>query len=560
MHYTVRAFIGGRDEKLDSICKTFCSMERTAYNLLRDDVGTSSSIKATLRARYSVKNARWIQSAVNQAKTVMASQEEGVAYRIEMYEKKIKNSKEGMKRLSNPMKVQGCERKLTRLQTRLDELKAQLVDRSYPKAVFGSRKLHHRLSIARGERRKELLAEWKERRSNHFFSVGQANQRGNGNTRLSYDGVTGSFQLGVRNWPGGSDFSKRLQVPEHWGDTLKKMIGRSESAKLGSSGALLEGSGGLPYSVRVIRSEGGYQVLVSFGLEEPLVQWSGRTAGIDINPEGIGCTIVSADGNLMTTRSLCDSRFITASVNKRKWLLENTVLRMLRWCRDTHGCNAIALEGLRFKGAYDFSSRTNFKLSNFMRRKMLQRIGLSALKMGVLSVEVDPAYSSKVAVAKYGRRFGGFNRHQLAAFVTARRALAYGEAPIHDCLPKTRKERAMWNHCVRYYGHRPLIQTLLRREPLEWKSGGDANGGGAMMTKLLTAPPAITSSQTGSSHSPLQEGAVTSEMIIRRAGRVRPNGQASRGDGARGHRVSPPDVEGRRSADIFDVNEDNVIC
>jgi hypothetical protein len=34
MHYTVRAFIGGRDEKVDSICKTFCSMERTTYNLL----------------------------------------------------------------------------------------------------------------------------------------------------------------------------------------------------------------------------------------------------------------------------------------------------------------------------------------------------------------------------------------------------------------------------------------------------------------------------------------------------------------------------------------------
>ena len=77
MQYTVRAFIeGGQDERLDGICRTFSSMERTAYNVLRDGVG-AGAIKATLRERYSVRNARWIQSAINQARAVMASQEGG---------------------------------------------------------------------------------------------------------------------------------------------------------------------------------------------------------------------------------------------------------------------------------------------------------------------------------------------------------------------------------------------------------------------------------------------------------------------------------------------------
>lgn len=47
------------------------------------------------------------------------------------------------------------------------------------------------------------------------------------------------------------------------------------------------------------------------------------------------------------------------------------------------------------------------------------------------SVTVRPEYSSKVATKKYGKRFGRFNRHQLAAWIIARRALGFGEAPLH---------------------------------------------------------------------------------------------------------------------------------
>ena len=51
MQYTVRAFVEGRDAPLDDICRTFCSMERTAYNLLRAGMD-AGAIKAILRDRY----------------------------------------------------------------------------------------------------------------------------------------------------------------------------------------------------------------------------------------------------------------------------------------------------------------------------------------------------------------------------------------------------------------------------------------------------------------------------------------------------------------------------
>ena len=106
----------------------------------------------------------------------------------------------------------------------------------------------------------------------------------------------------------------------------------------------------------MVRSLKGYQVLVSFELDEPAVQWSGRLAGIDINPERVACSVVSSDGNIIVTRFFRDRRLITASKNKRKWVLENLVNRMLKWCRDARGCNAIAVESQVQGGVRQFSS------------------------------------------------------------------------------------------------------------------------------------------------------------------------------------------------------------
>ena len=93
---------------------------------------------------------------------------------------------------------------------------------------------------------------------------------------------------------------------------------------------------------------------------------------------------------------------------------------------------------------------------------------------------------------------------------------------------------------------------------MEWKSGGDVKGRGAV-TELLTAPPATTPAR-GSSHTPATEvGAQVIEASIGRAGRVHPNGHASRGDGARGHRASPPPSEDGVASLLSRDTEDTVI-
>ena len=188
---------------------------------------------------------------------------------------------------------------------------------------------------------------------------------------------------------------------------------------------------------------------------------------------------------------------------------------------------------------------------------MLQTMRLHALRMKMLCVGVNPAYSSMVALAKYSRQFGGFNRHQLAAFVVARRALGYGEAPALSCLPETKKERRMWNHCLRYYGYQPQIQTSTRHEPLEWKSAGDNNGGG-MVTELLRARPTNTPEKGlgHNAHAVNHASAVhtRSESRSRWVGSVHPNRHTIGGDGATGYRVSPAPMR-RLQSSINDVED-----
>jgi IS605 OrfB family transposase len=552
VQYTVRTSISGSDERFNEICRIFSSMERMAYNLLmeeRDKNNKDASIKFILRERYGIKNARWNQSVLNQAKATMSSQEEGMKYKIDLYEEKIRNTNEKIKHLSNELRISRCRAKLRKFQKRIDELREQLRNKSYPCAVFGSKKLFHQLSIAHGSRREELKKEWKEKRSNHFFSVGQSNQKGNANTKIVYDG--GRFYLEIRNWF-GRDFKLPLKVPEgskddpkKYEDLLKWLIKKAESVKLGSHGELVDGSKGLAYSVRVIRLNDDYQVLVSFDLQENAsFKWNGKLLGIDINPEGIACTIVSKDGNLIATRFFKDNRLISASTNKRKWVLENLINRMLNWCSSNYNCNALAVEDLKFKGDHDYNPKTNMKLSNFMRKKMIETIKLHALGRNMIVLDVDPAYTSKVAVTKYGKKFGGFNRHQLAAFVIARRALRYKESPTEICLPMKKEEKRMWKYCSKNYcGYQSQPQTLLQHEPMECKSAR-ADNGDETITELPKARPAGTSEKGLRSrvNTPADSRAGAVPVIassFRQAGSVHSNPQAREGDGATGYRVGP---------------------
>lgn len=470
MQYTVRALIDplGNEPKLDAICRVFSSMVRTAYNRLLEGK-EADEIKRLLCRRYGIWNARWCQWAIMQAQAIIHSQGKLLPLYVEMYKEKIARARRRMDRVAAPLMKLGYRVRIEKLERKKAEIEMHLRARTVPRAVFGSRKFIEELSKGKGS-----LEEWRRRRSNQFFSVGQANCKGNANTRIVR--CNNNHAIDVRNWPGG-DFTMGLIVPEYYQRLLDTALASS-----------------IAYSVRVKRTERNYQCLISFEVDETLLHsWSGkRVAGIDVNPEGVAVTIASIDGNLFATRWFQEPALVHARAEKRSWLAANLVKHAFKWIKG-YGCDAIIVEKLRFGMTIEENHRANRTKANFLRKKLIEIIRLRALKLERLCAEVNTSYSSIAGGLKYGRQFARFNRHQLAAFVLARRALGYGERLSAEQLEPISKRCCV--HARRilssFCGHR---HELLRphhgtdgRMP-----GGDAKGASAF-DERVTPHTAVTS-------------------------------------------------------------------
>jgi predicted transposase len=516
MQYTVRALVEplGGEARLDSICRTFSSMVRTAYNRLLDGKRTNEIVRL-LQARYGVKNWRWCQWAIVQAQAVIKSQKELLPLYVEMYGEKISRVRRGMERVADPLKKSGFRARIEKLERKKAEVERHLEAGTMPRAVFGSRKLLEELAKGKGPRE-----EWRHRRSNQFFSIGQANQRGNANTRIIRRGD--GYALEVRNWLGG-DFTVGLHVPEYCQRLLDSAL-----------------ASGVAYSVRVKRTERNYQALLSFEVDEtPLQPWNGkRVAAVDVNPKGLAVTIATSDGNFFASRWFHEPALVHARAEKRGWLAANLVKRVFKWIKG-YECNTVIIEKLKFGMAQEGNHRANRACSNFMRKKLIELVKLRALKLDWICAEVRAAYSSIAGELKYGAQFGRFNGHQLAAFVLVRRALGYGERLSVEQLERVPKRRRAYARKVisSFRGHRH--ELLMPCPGTDGRMlGGDAKGASAV-TKRVTPHTATT----------LVKPRLSSLL-----------GGGCRGDEprARGHGVNPPPENGVKLGSIGDVNKVNV--
>lgn len=498
LQYTVRALIDplGEEAKLDVICRVFSSMVRTAYNRLLEEKRTNEIVRL-LQTRYGIENWRWCQWAIVQAQAIIKSQRELPPLYVKMYDEKIAKVKRRIGRVADPLKKTAYKARIEKLERKKAEVKKHLWAGTVPRAVFGSRKLLKNLSNGKGSR-----AEWRCRRLSRFFSVGQANCKGNANTRIIKH--YGGYSLEIRNWLAG-DFTVGLQVPDYYQHLLDAAL------------AL-----GVAYSVRVKRTERNYQMFISFEVNEtPLQPWNGkRVAGIDVNPEGIAATIISNDGNLFATRWFREPALVHARAEKRNWLAANLVKRAFRWVKG-YGCNIVVMEKLRFGMTIEGNHQANRARSNFLRKKLLELIKLRALKLEWICAEVSTGYSSIAGKLKYDRQFARFNGHQLAAFVLARRALGYGEKLSEkqlELIPKQRRAHA-YDIIQSFHGHRH--ELLMPRAGTDGRmSNWDAKGASAV-TKRVTPHTAATLAKPRLS------------LLL---------GGGCPGDelGARGHRVNPP--------------------
>jgi hypothetical protein len=473
MEYTLRGQTKpqGNEDRLSTVSTVFQSMKRTSHNRLTENK-PSKAIISQLQHRYMVDNWRWCQWALLDAQAGISSQKELLPMYAEMYAEKIVRVGRKMSRNSDPQKKQGYLSRLRKLEKQKAEVEKHIADGTISKVVFGSRKLFNEIVGGSGS-----TGEWRMRRSGQFLSVGQANQGGNANTRITK--TRGDYEFDVRNWPGG-DFTVALTVPEYARPLLDAVI-RS----------------GRAYTVRVMRTLMSWQALISFDVDAtPAHPWNRlRVAAIDANPRGLAVTIVTPDGNLYATHWFPEPALVHARTEKRDWLAGNLVKRALNWIQGL-GCNAIVIERLRFRMALEDGHALNRVKSNFLRKKLIELIVMQALKRDWICAQVNPAYSSIAGDLKYKELFRRFNRHQLAALVLGRRGLGYGEHLTDEQLNRLQRRGRAYakKRMESFYGHG---HRLLKPRP---SADGRMDGEDAkearpqfVLTERVTPHTAVTS-------------------------------------------------------------------
>ncbi|MFX1537621.1 MAG: hypothetical protein ACFFDI_25775 [Promethearchaeota archaeon] len=405
---------------IQELMRSYQNVKRIAFNRLLEGQERQTIVE-TIRELGVLSNARYVRSAIEEAKSVIKSQHELVklyyneyAWNYKLAIKDLREYQQQLKKQKYPLTVKQ-QRKHERLQRRVlrmakkqaywEEHKKQ---KTFPKVIFGGKKRFKELQ--EGKITKE---EWQQARSNGLYCVGEKNRNGNGNLRIHYNKLLDQFHFSVLldNEKRGS---KRLYAPLYVPAVYRQFF-------------QLLARGMQAYTIRLQWADNKTHIRVLVSTEHPnLAVPNGKgMAGIDINPTGIAVTIVYPDGNFRLTKWFSCPDLMYASKHKRNWLLGNLLKELFDWIT-AQGVNTVGLEDLKFSKKYGASRKFNRVRFNFVYRRLLDALYSRAITMQVAIQEVNPAYTSQIGEFKYVKRYG-VNSHQAAAMVIARRALQLSE-------------------------------------------------------------------------------------------------------------------------------------
>ncbi|OAR05454.1 hypothetical protein SA87_11215 [Hydrogenibacillus schlegelii] len=415
---------------------------RTAYQALRRGKKTGEIVKDLYQKFF--PNARWCQWAVEDAKATLESQKAQVDMHVSDLEAKIEKAAEKLERTKDKRHRRGIQMRLDRLRARLAYWKGFQDRGEVPPAVFGGKK--NLLKLQRGKLSRE---KWRELRSNAFYSVGQANQKGlegqhgNANTEIVHDPLTDSFRLNVYIPPmPGSKHGRRrketdwvtvpLEVPARYRTLLQKHLDAGEA-----------------YTVRVVRKDDRFDGFISFPLKSdplPVPDRSQALAGIDLNPNVVAATVALPNGNFKVSRCFWSPDLVHASREKREWIAGNLANEVADWLASL-GVRQVALEELFFAQDHDTNKVFNRITHNFTKKLLFTRLIVALRKHGIAVFTVPAAYTSLIGFFKYAETYG-LNAHQAAALVIARRALGFKEKVPKGLLQKLlgRSPGEGWTH------------------------------------------------------------------------------------------------------------------
>ncbi|MEQ8974263.1 MAG: IS200/IS605 family accessory protein TnpB-related protein [Coleofasciculus sp. C1-SOL-03] len=174
------------------------------------------------------------------------------------------------------------------------------------------------------------------------------------------------------------------------------------------------------------------------------VSWG--AIGVDLNPNCIGWAMTDKDGNL--------DGFGQVKVNIQSQPKGRTEAIVVDVVTDLTTIaleykRPIVVEKLDFtekkKRLRELNAKARRMLSNFAYSKFLQLLKARCFKLGIQVIEVNPAYSSWIALIKFMSMYG-MNSATAAAFVLARRGMFLSERlPANTAYQGTEPRKHVWS-------------------------------------------------------------------------------------------------------------------
>ncbi|MHA2052914.1 MAG: hypothetical protein ACW99F_04865 [Candidatus Hodarchaeales archaeon] len=414
------------DEKQQQIIgdqmNRFQTVKRFAFKRLLEG-NTRQPIVTKIRQLKLLSNARYIRSAIEDAKATIQSQHELVnlycresAWKVKQASQRLKNYQQTpnqkSKRITKKQyqKLKGLHTRLQKAQSVYKKWQTHRKGKTIPTIVFGGRKSLH--LYQKGKISKE---EWIKSRNNGLYCIGEKNKKGNANLRLHHDSLSDTFTFSMLEDPvdrgqRNNRLEAYLYVPTKQKPLFRRLAQGMEK-----------------YTVRVLVSTKSlfYRVLVTTDLKSEVIPNNNGIAGIDLNPTGLAVTLVYPNGNYRCSKWFSCPELVYSQTSKRNWLIGNVVKNMLHWIASYH-LNTLSLENLTFSKQFGRNKRLNRVKANFVHKKFVQTIYAQAIKQRMFVKVVHPAYTSILGQFKYQRCYG-LNTHQAAALVIARRGLGFNE-------------------------------------------------------------------------------------------------------------------------------------
>ncbi|MBU8914529.1 IS200/IS605 family accessory protein TnpB-related protein [Bacillus sp. FJAT-29953] len=424
---------------LNQLMRVFCSAHRFSFNRLLEGENSGELIKK-VQKKFRL-NKRYAEDAVMQAQAIISSQKELLPVRIEGVQGKIQKTRQKIedytagkkkpKKVALELCLKGLQSRLENLQKKEELLLHHQANRTIPPVVFGRKKNFY-------ERLKNKISneEWKDLRSNTLYSRGDKSKKGNLNTRIVFDETEQQFYLDVANsllLEAGKRNNPRLRFKLHIPDKYMEEVVDVVMPEI--TGQNVKGK---PieeykvYSVELKRKHNKYYVHLTYDRDNlgSELKWNEKitsdiVAGIDVNIDRIGVSIITKQGNLLEAKTFyCHEMEYVKSTRRTNIAGEKAkevIDYLLRW-----NVGAFVLEDIKLKQDHDTDKRFNRLAHSFAKNKIHKALISRGLRNGFKIKKVNPAYTSVIGRFKYSRLYG-LSVHEAASFVIGRRGLELEE-------------------------------------------------------------------------------------------------------------------------------------